>query len=717
MVGKSSPPSPLTLDELIDIISAHRQWERSGGQEGEKAVLSGANLEGLDLDGYDLSNLDFREAKLARVKFGDSLVEGANFQASELGEADLSDVRGLLAPQLAGADLAGAILPEGVEKFESLPHVNAAIKHAQTTFFSLLLVCVFCWLGMAITTDAGLLTNTIETPLPVINTKVNIAAFYIAAPLLLFCLYVYLSLYHLRLWETLSELPAIFPDGRPLPHHLHPWLGSGLLWTFFPRLRRRSPRPNLIWGTNLLFKFLSCWLAPLTLLALWWRSLPAHNWLLNGPQIALLSPTLAAGLILPMYARSTLRLQASRFEMRRFVWGASVIVLTGAVAVIFSYYAFTGWFAKQYQVAESEQLNRIILGISKTFSDSTCANLEEVEVSTKPLNWSGKPEEVKGANLRGRSLPSARAREAFLVNADLRNTQLVNAGLLGADLRKAKLCGADLRRADLTSAKLKEADLSDANLRETNLFMADLDKATIGGANLKGAKYLYEDVILRTCNWPLAFFDQDHIKFLGLPPNHDRRLKDKDFHEYPLSNVNFLRANMQKFNLKGAVLQGAILDGDFSGANLQGADLRGAGLRAIFNDTVFEQANLQGAKYEGGSIFGDQVRQACNWPLAFYSDEVIQDLNLPLEKDHNRHLRNKDLRGYHLQGANLQGADLRGFDLQGADLREAHLEGANLLKVKNLTQKQLDSAITDGQTILPNYLILKTSKKIDKDLH
>ena len=75
MASKSSYP-PLTLEDLSDILFAHRQWERSAGQEGHTAELSGANLESLDLGDYDLAGLDFRGASLAHVKFGNALVEG-----------------------------------------------------------------------------------------------------------------------------------------------------------------------------------------------------------------------------------------------------------------------------------------------------------------------------------------------------------------------------------------------------------------------------------------------------------------------------------------------------------------------------------------------------------------------------------------------------------------------------------------------------------------
>jgi uncharacterized protein YjbI with pentapeptide repeats len=90
-------------------------------------------------------------------------------------------------------------------------------------------------------------------------------------------------------------------------------------------------------------------------------------------------------------------------------------------------------------------------------------------------------------------------------------------------------------------------------------------------------------------------------------------------------------------------------------------------------------------------------------------------------------LKNADLRGADLRGADLQNADLRGADLQNADLRGADLQnadlrganlgtspflgalfgeakGANLENVSNLTQEQLDTAIGDDRTVLPDGL-------------
>ena len=91
---------------------------------------------------------------------------------------------------------------------------------------------------------------------------------------------------------------------------------------------------------------------------------------------------------------------------------------------------------------------------------------------------------------------------------------------------------------------------------------------------------------------------------------------------------------------------------------------------------------------------------------------------------HNASLQEADLHGANLQDADLQGAKLSVADLMQANLRRANfrnadfwmadmkdanlqgtdLQGANLSDVTNLTQKQVDTAITDEATVLPTGL-------------
>jgi uncharacterized protein YjbI with pentapeptide repeats len=78
---------------------------------------------------------------------------------------------------------------------------------------------------------------------------------------------------------------------------------------------------------------------------------------------------------------------------------------------------------------------------------------------------------------------------------------------------------------------------------------------------------------------------------------------------------------------------------------------------------------------------------------------------------HEANLQEADLEGAFLSVAdlmrtNLQGANLRNVDFWMADMKDtllagAHLEGANLADVTNLTQQQIDSAVTDERTVLP----------------
>ena len=72
-------------------------------------------------------------------------------------------------------------------------------------------------------------------------------------------------------------------------------------------------------------------------------------------------------------------------------------------------------------------------------------------------------------------------------------------------------------------------------------------------------------------------------------------------------------------------------------------------------------------------------------------------------------LRESDLRGSNLshayfREADLQRADLRGVDFEGTDLEDADLRGADLRDAKNLTREQLDTAVVDETTRLPEDL-------------
>ena len=181
-----------------------------------------------------------------------------------------------------------------------------------------------------------------------------------------------------------------------------------------------------------------------------------------------------------------------------------------------------------------------------------------------------------------RALDSDRKGELiqFLSAAKLIEKNKPIIGLNGGNLEDANLRGANLDSANLRGANLMLANLKLANLKGADLKGADLWGADLKGANLKGAN-------LDSAN---------------------------------LRGANLMLANLKLANLRGADLGGTYLWGanprgaDLWGANLKGADLKGANLKG---------ANLMFAR----ELNPAQVKTACNWEKARFSEEFKQKLD------------------------------------------------------------------------------------------
>jgi hypothetical protein len=108
------------------------------------------------------------------------------------------------------------------------------------------------------TTDLALILNTASSPLPIINTPIPIAGFYVVGAALLAAVYCYFHFYLQRLWRTLATLPAIFPDGTALDDRTDPWLLTDLVRADFKRLWQSAPPLTRL--ENLLTILLAWWL-------------------------------------------------------------------------------------------------------------------------------------------------------------------------------------------------------------------------------------------------------------------------------------------------------------------------------------------------------------------------------------------------------------------------------------------------------------------------
>ncbi|MCP4568287.1 MAG: pentapeptide repeat-containing protein, partial [FCB group bacterium] len=224
--------------ELKAMFNSHRTWLNSKEEKGKQALLCKYNLRGIDFTGFGLSRVNLTGADLTNSHFGEEDLTGTVLKECILRNADLSKVKSLQGYRLAGADLSGARLPEYTNIYDGLKVIDEACRNVKRLFHVILAFCIYSWLTIANTTDIDLLTNSPSSPLPIIKVSIPTASFFIAVSSLLVCIYIYFHLNLQRLWERLSEMPAVFPDGHALDEKAYPWLIIGLTRNYTALLRK-----------------------------------------------------------------------------------------------------------------------------------------------------------------------------------------------------------------------------------------------------------------------------------------------------------------------------------------------------------------------------------------------------------------------------------------------------------------------------------------------
>ncbi len=273
----------------------------------ENAELQGTDLRssyliGASMRGCNLYQAKLQAADLSQAELAEANLSHAEFRAEGAGRARAS--LNLHARQMAGAEVSNAGLPDRVWNGfrDGLANVAEASKKADKLFVGLMAGCVFIFMVLVTAKQGG------DIELPIFKTKIPESFFYWAFPAGLFLVYSYLQLYLQRLWERLSELPAIFEDGTPLDKKATPWLLVGYVRAHFKRLRN-DKRPQLSLLQTLVIQLLAWWLAPATLAAIWVRYLFADPvWWVCTLQVAATLAGLYAALAFLHRARHTLRL-------------------------------------------------------------------------------------------------------------------------------------------------------------------------------------------------------------------------------------------------------------------------------------------------------------------------------------------------------------------------------------------------------------------------
>ena len=616
-------------------LASHREWVESHGQSGQRADLSGAELEASDLISVNLrladlhdANLrasdlllaDLRDACLVRADLEEACLVGANLEGANLEGASLETSMGLVPRQFAGANLRDALLPPQLMEFEVVGAFQSASQNAFRYFAAMTVASVVSWLVIWKTRDTQFLTDS--AVFPFLHSHAAAAALptaesYLIVPVALFILYLLFHFHLQRLWDSVMELPAIFPDGHSLGDR-GPGMISGLLRTHF---RWMNPDPS---STRLVEKGVSLlaayWIVPATLLLFWARDLTRQE--IHGTILQALLAVIATGIA--AYASTKVGRPQERWSlekkwMHRLVAKVqainpiSVATALGVVLLLLSAGTIAGvphdrTRAPQYGPAN---IRRWAANVFWWLAFDPYADLTEASISHRPANWNGADDQV--AYVDGLRSNNAKFRYAQAYGAFLANSHLWRADFQGAFLSEADLRGADLGQSNLRFAVMDHAQMNHTNLDRSNLDGADLRRADLRYANLSYCSLADADL-------------------------EDAQMEGASVYTARLPGATMIRANLEKADFRESYLAGAHMDH---------ADLR--------------SAYLWSAKLPGADLGGAQLESA-----------ILIDADL--------------------RGANLGGAQLTGTVLNGADLSGTSLEGANLQGVLGLSAAQVCSA-------------------------
>ncbi|MCB5239136.1 pentapeptide repeat-containing protein [Niallia circulans] len=115
-------------------------------------------------------------------------------------------------------------------------------------------------------------------------------------------------------------------------------------------------------------------------------------------------------------------------------------------------------------------------------------------------------------------------------------------------------------------------------------------------------------------------------------------------------------------------------------------------------DIVFHRSKVNALLIESSKRYRN------NWVIKGKKRQLKNKSNYIGTNFNALNLQGEDFRGKLMIASNLSKCDLRRADFIGADLRDADLSGANLTDALFLTQSQINSAIGNVHTKIPNYL-------------
>jgi uncharacterized protein YjbI with pentapeptide repeats len=618
------PPAVPSSDWAFEEkLAAHKEWVESRGAAGRKADLAEADLEHTDLISVDLrcadlqgANMknadlllaDLRDACLVRTNLEESCLVGANLEGANLEGATLDGAMGLLPRQLAGANLHDASLPDQIARFEARALFAKASQTAMKFFTATMAISAVSALVIWKTKDLQLLSDSSILPFLHSRTAADAlptAQIYLMAPVALFIVYLVLQFHLQTLWDSVVQLPWIFPDGSEIGQD-SPRIIRALLRAHFRWMNKDAPSTRTI--ERMLALALAYWVAPVTLLLFWARYLTVQD--LRGTALHDLLVAVASGVAL--YSTTKIGSPQGHWSPeagRSWQWLAKLRDLNplkGAVGVAVVLLFLSVGTVKGVPHSRSRAPQFSAASIRRWAPDALWffgydpyANLTEASISIAPANWTGADSQisaVKGARLADMNFRYAQAYGVFLANAHLWHSDFEGAFLSDADFRGADLGQTTLRYAVMDRARLYHANLDRGNLDNANLDRADFRESNLSYCSLTDAVLIdaqFQSASLYGARLSGASMERANLEKTDLRSSY---LDGADLEHADLQNAYFWSAR-----LSGAVLRSAQLGSTiFINADLRDTDLRGA----QFLETVLTGANLTGAIVDGTDLRG-----------------------------------------------------------------------------------------------------------------
>lgn len=614
-------------------------------------------------------------------------------------------------------------------------------KNSRTTFFALILACVYSYLAISTTSDAALLTNSGSTPLPIIQVKVPIVWFYYFAPVILAVLFLYFHLYLERFWRSIIRLPLYhLEDRRGMDDYVYPWLISS---TFIgggnPKLSQDRSLSRFEYGLSVI---LGWWFVPVVLVCYWARYLIAHEW--GGTILHSVLIVLTAGFSFRFYylAKNAVMAIPDNSESNNVQLPNEVVALhlkpiqitkavvslliIGTMISYLSLSAIYGFPADKHKNTNMEKSCRFFIPGAEFLNWAGVkpyADIREKKLVAKPENWQDlldKPDELRryletqsNLKLSERNLRHLNAQRAFLPASFLDKTTLDYADLEHAVLTQSELTDVSFRGAVLTHVDFQHARISSTKFE--NVF-ADVSRFNhtrfITGKT--GEKTLFSG------DYYDAWFensDGDNLYF------QDANLRETHFNRAKIGYSTFQRVDLAGAKFEGAeLLNNTFYRTDFSNAQIQNADLSYSKFKecvfvsTTIKDASFVDSELTNTQFDylearGAVIDPTQGELQSNAPRNVFYDFDGFGVKFKNSQIHNTHFINADLRRATFEAVSfsntlfsdtdLSDATFNNTDLSGVQFENVDFSGADLFNVSGFTKRHLRNMCGNKETKLP----------------